>query len=158
MERLNLDWFHDLERREQWVLLIGGLVVILYLFYLLLWRPLAAENAALQERNFAANESLAWMQRSAALVSSKAPATTSSSDGKTLTQILNASVAGNGLRFSLFQPRGDNRVQVWFENSDFSAVFLWLHELQSQNVRVSNASITGSAQNGLVSVSLQLQK
>lgn len=158
MERLNLDWFHELERREQWLLIIGGLAVILYLFYILLWRPLAARNASLVERNVTASETVAWMQSSADAVKNSGNTKAPAASGKTLSQVLNASVANKGLRFSRFQPRGDDRAQVWFENADFSAVFLWLNDLQAQNVSVSNASITSSAGNGLVSVSLQLQK
>lgn len=158
MDRINFDWFHDLERREQWMLIIGGLALILYLFYILLWRPLAAENASLVKRNASAVETLAWMQSSAKMVKNSDQTTKTPANGRTLSQILNASVANKGLRFSRFQPRGDNRAQVWFDNVDFSAVFLWLNDLQAQNVSVSNASVTGSSGNGLVSVSLQLQK
>ncbi len=159
MGKFNLEWFHALERREQWMVLLGGIALVLYLFYIILWRPLSAENISLQKRNASASETLQWMRNSAAFIKqqqqSNAP---SRPTGQSLSQLLNASVASSGLRFSRFQPRGNDKAQVWFENASFAAVFLWLQDLSAQNVVVSNISISSTAQGGVVSASLQLQK
>lgn len=159
MERLNLEWFYALERREQWMVLVGGIALSLYLFFILLWRPLSVENASLQERNAKAVETLQWMRNSAAFIKQqKQSSAPNRSSNQSLSQLLNDSVATNGLRFSRFQPRGNDKAQVWFENVSFSAVFLWLQELSNQNVVVSNVSVSSTAQGGVVSASMQLQK
>ncbi|MEM8500058.1 MAG: type II secretion system protein M [Pseudomonadota bacterium] len=159
MDRLNLEWFHALERREQWMVLTGGVALGLYLFFILLWRPLSAENASLQERNAKAIKTLQWMRNSAAFIQQQKKSSTSNrASNQSLSQLLNDSVTSNGLRFSRFQPRGNDKAQVWFENASFSAVFLWLQELSNQNVVVSNVSVSSTAQGGVVSASMQLQK
>lgn len=159
MDRFNLDWFHALERREQWMLLVGGVALGLYLFFILLWRPLATENASLTQRNADASETLQWMRNSVAFIKQQQQSSRPQRAGnQNLSQLLNDSVATNGLRFSRFQPRGNDRAQVWFENASFSAVFLWLQDLSNQNVFVSNVSVSSTAQGGLVSASMQLQK
>lgn len=159
MDRLNLEWFHSLERREQWMVLIGGIALTLYLFFILLWRPLSEDNASLQERNAKAADTLQWMRNSVAFIQQqKQSSTPGRSSNQSLSQLLNDSVATNGLRFSRFQPRGNDKAQVWFENASFSAVFLWLQALSDQNVFVSNVSVSSTAQGGVVSASMQLQK
>ncbi len=159
MDKLNLDWFFALERREQWMLLLGSIALILYLFFVLLWRPLAADNTSLRERNAKATETLQWMHNSASFIKQQNSNNSStSSSAKTISQLLNASVSSNGLRFSRFQPRGNDKAQVWFENVSFSQLFMWLSELQKQNVMVSTVSVSSTSQDGLVSASLQLQK
>lgn len=159
MDKLNIDWFFALERREQWMLLVGAIALVAYLFFVMLWRPLLTDNDSLRERNAKAAETLQWMHSSAAFIEqqkSNGPSATSSQ--KSISQILNASVASSGLRFSRFQPRGNDKAQVWFENVSFSKLFLWLAELQKQNVDVSTVSVSSTSQGGLVSASLQLQK
>ncbi len=157
MNRLNLDWFHALENREQWMLVLGGAVLLLYLIYIGLWRPLHVENKQLSERNAAAAETLQWMRNGAERLQQQ-QGRENTSTGQSISQLLNASVASGDIRFSRFQPRGEDLAQVWFEDTEFAKLFVWLESLSRQNVAVSNLSVTGSSRSGLVSASLQLQK
>ncbi|MFK8018317.1 MAG: type II secretion system protein GspM [Pseudomonadales bacterium] len=159
MDKLNLEWFFALQWREQYFLVFGVIALSLYLFFIAIWKPISAENESLRERNKAQAESLQWMRSSAAFIKQQKSSGQSASSGqRSISQLLNASVAGGGLKFSRFQPRGNDKAQVWFENTSFSSLFLWLTELQRENVLVNNVSISSTSQGGLVSASLQLQK
>jgi general secretion pathway protein M len=122
------------------------------------WRPLAASNQQLADRNERAQETLQWMHNAAATVKSARKNGGKKASGVSLNQLLDTSVQKHQLKFSRFQPRGNNRAQVWFDGANFAKLFVWLDELDKQGVAASNVSITATREAGLVSATLQLQK
>lgn len=157
MDKLNLSWFTSLDRREQLMLAIGGSVLVAWLFFVAIWKPLASSNESLRKANKTAQEQLVWMRNSAAYIAKQKSSGSQSTSSGNLSQLLNASLADGDLRFSRFQPRGDLQAQVWFDSAEFEKLFLWLNELQQQQVSIRNVSISSGSQSGVVSASLQLE-
>lgn len=155
---MNFDWFLQREKREQIILLLAAVLIVFYLLFVLVWRPLAASNNELAKRNERAQESLQWMHNAAASIKTAQKNDGKQSAGVSLTQLLDTSVQKHQLKFSRFQPRGDNRAQVWFDGVNFAKLFVWLDELDRQGVAASNVSVTATREAGLVSANLQLQK
>ena len=159
MANIKMDWFLALKQREQWMLLACVIAVVFYSFYMFFLRPLHVENASLHERNIAAAQSLQWMKSSAKTLKQNAvvnPVQKQSS--QSIAQLLNPTASKHGLKFTRFQPRGNDKAQVWFESANFPQLFAWLQQLESQNVSASNVSISSTNQPGIVSASIQLLK
>lgn len=155
---MNFDWFLQREKREQIILTVGAVLLLVYILIVLLWRPLASDNRQLLDRNERAQEALQWMHNSAATIKAAKITTPGKTTGLSLVQLLDSSVQKYQLKFSRFQPRGAQRAQVWFDGASFSKLFAWLDALEKQGVSASSVSITATREEGLVSASLQLQK
>ncbi|MGI9286221.1 MAG: type II secretion system protein GspM [Pseudomonadales bacterium] len=154
------DWFLQLKQREQWVLVIGSAVVLFYIFFILLWRPLQNDNEQLVLRNAEAAKTLEWMRSSAADLKA---GTQQQRKGKTaangnLTQMLDSSISKFGMQFSRFQPKGANRAQVWFDATEFASLVAWLDELDKQKVYATSVSLNSTQQTGRINASVALQQ
>ncbi len=159
MAKIRMDWFLALKQREQWMVLLCTVAVVLYVFYMFFLRPLHAENDSLRERNITAAQSLQWMKSSAAALKQQATASpVKPQNHQSIAQLLNPTASKYGLKFTRFQPRGNDKAQVWFESANFPQLFAWLQALEGQNVSANNVSISSTNQPGLVSASIQLLK
>ncbi len=154
------DWFLQLRQREQWIVVIGSAVVLFYILFVLLWRPLQNSNEQLALRNIEAAESLDWMRASAASLKTDAQ---QQNNGRTassgnLTQMLDSSVSKFNMQFSRFQPRGNNKAQVWFDATEFASLVAWLDELNKQKVFATSVSFNSTQQTGKINASVALQQ
>ena len=154
------DWFLQLRQREQWIVVIGSAVVLFYILFVLLWRPLQNSNEQLALRNIEAAESLDWMRASAASLKTDAQ---QQNNGRTassgnLTQMLDSSVSKFNMQFSRFQPRGNNKAQVWFDATEFASLVAWLDELNKQKVFATSVSFNSTQQAGKINASVALQQ
>lgn len=154
------EWFMQLRQREQWVLVIGAALVLFYIFFVLLWRPLHADNEQLSKRNAEAAKTLEWMRSSAAQLQTDAQQQRNrgAAANGNLSQLLNTSVAKAGLQFSRFQPRGGNRAQVWFEAVEFASLMGWLNDMEKQKVFATSVSFNSTQQTGKINASVAVQQ
>ena len=157
----HLERWRQLQPREQWMLGVGAVAVVLTLLYLLVWEPvqLAAQRAEqqLQAERATAQE----LERAAALVGAAGPQNRRSSGNASLLTIVDRSLKGSkiGKPASRIQPDGDSRVRVWLEDVSFDALLAWLADLeQHQGVRVGTADIDKTSGQGLVDVRLSLER
>lgn len=157
------DWFRNLERREQWVVVGGGLVLAAVLFLLLVVRPLYAGTARMAQRVEDKQELVVWMRSVAPELSAAGPIVRGegSSSGDSLVLVVADTAAASDLRQYLKQnqPAGDNSIRVRFEAAPFDQLVQWLGALQLQHgVRIDSASFDGGVQPGLVTASLVLER
>lgn len=154
------DWFLRLRQREQWIVVTGSAVVLFYILFVLLWRPLQHSNEQLLLRNVEAAKSLDWMRSSAASLKTDAQQQSkgrSASSGN-LTQMLDSSVSKFNMQFSRFQPKGSNKAQVWFDATEFASLVAWLNELDKQKVFATSVSLNSTQQTGKINASVALQQ
>ena len=152
-------WFNDLESREQLLVLIGGILLLVYLLYLLVWNPVASKRDDLKVQNVAVSQSLGSVKRLAAeyIALKKSGAASKSPVGENLSKIVDSSVARNQLKMNRFQPSSSGDVQVRFENAVFNNIVAWLYELESgYAIEVKELSVTPGSASGLVNVSVRL--
>lgn len=156
------EWFRGLERREQWVLVGGVLVLALALFLLLVVRPLYAGTAKLAQRVDDKQQLVVWMRTVAPELRAAGPASGSSArSGDSLVLIVADTAAASDLRQYLKQnqPAGENTIRVRFEAAPFDQLVQWLGALQVQHgVRIDSASFDGGVQPGVVTASVVLAR
>ena len=153
-------WFNNLTRQEQLMLLLVSLVLVLYLLFVLVLRPQSAAIASMQTQNQLARESLAAVQQLAAEYKVLEKTSAASTGVKqNLTRLIDSSVKNNQLTMNRFQPSSSGDVQVRFENAVYNNVLAWLNQLENEHgLLIKDLSITTGAAPGLVNVSVRLRQ
>ncbi|TXS96279.1 type II secretion system protein M [Parahaliea maris] len=150
-------WFDRFNMREQISLLALALALLLYLAYMLLWRPLDVQREDMLARNAATAVSL---QRVDGMVS-EILALRESEGGATrrrnLTTVVNQTTAAAGLAVSRLQPNSRGEIQVRLEGVEFGALAGWLYEVEyGQSLLVREVSMTQSGSAGRVDATVRL--
>ena len=156
------EWFDNLSHRDRWIVIVGGIVTVLLLFWALVLDPLAlsTENA---ERRLAAKQNelsaLMVIQRKVSRVKTTSggrPRSTGS-----LLGVVDRSIRTAGLRDDLkrITPDGKTRVRLWFDNVAFDRFIGLLANLQQQEgIQVDQLSVSRQPTFGYVRVSVTLQR
>ncbi|WP_116368649.1 type II secretion system protein GspM [Parahaliea mediterranea] len=150
-------WFARFNAREQLSLLALAVVLLVYLAYMLLYRPLDERRDDMQARNAATAVSL---QRVDAMVS-EILALREGGEGnrqrRNLTTLVNQTTAAVGLAVSRLQPNSRGDIQVRFEGVEYAALAGWLYEVEfGQALLVRELSMTQSGGAGRVDATVRL--
>jgi general secretion pathway protein M len=151
----------QLSLRDQAMLVLLAAALVLYMLYQTFWHPLAASNRNLAQQNESIAKSVANMSQLAAQYRElqKASGPGSGSQGETLTQLVDETVASNQLHMSRFQPGSSGDVQVRFDNASFDQILRWLSELESKHgVTLREYGVSPGSGPGLVNVSVRLYR
>jgi|TARA_B110000211_G_scaffold15767_2_gene16500 general secretion pathway protein M len=151
--------FKALTEREQILVMISAVVVVIGLFYFLIWSPL---NAALhQQKQLLDNQQslLVWVKDSAV----RAQQLRKSSNRATpfrgsLPQAVNRTTSSHSIAISRMQPQ-DDELQVWIDQAPFNDVLEWLKTLEGMGIVIIQADIAEADDPGYIKVRrLQLGK
>ena len=134
--------FLQLSEREQRLVIISAVLVIVAIFYWGIWSPL---NTSLERGQTAVNnqtELLAWVQKNA----NRAAQLRSSGDNNTrfsgsLPQAVNQSASRMKIAISRMQPQGDE-LQVWIDQAPFNDILSWLQSMEKTGVSIDIAEST----------------
>lgn len=157
------EWWEGLGTRERFVLIGGTLVLVPFLLWVLLWRPLMGSVSRLDRDVATQRENLLWMQTAASelmrLRGSGAQAA-AGLGGRSLLAVVDQSARSAGLGNGLkrIEPDSADAVRVRLEGVSFDAVVTWLDQLSRQfGVSASLVSIDRESGPGQVNVRLTLQ-
>lgn len=154
-----LEKYKALTEREQKLVLVSAVLLIIALFYFAVWSPL---NAALDKQKQLLNNQqslLVWVKDSAA----RAQQLRRSSGGKrtfsgSLPQAVNRTTAQYDIAISRMQPQGDE-LQVWVVQAPFNSVLEWLKAMENMGVIILQADIAEADAPGYIKIRrLQLGK
>lgn len=154
------EWFNELERREQWIVIAGAVTVLLYVLYMSVLAPINDKIATLQLRNKGAAETLQVIQQGAQEINALRGASSGGSGrGVSLSKMVDQSAAKFNIRVSRFQPSGNNEAQVWLEKVDFNQLIAWLDQMENgYGVAVSNVSMNSANNPGTVNARVRFRK
>ncbi|WP_394222265.1 type II secretion system protein GspM [Alteromonas gracilis] len=154
-----LEKYKALTEREQKLVVVSAVVVVIALFYFTIWSPL---NSALdKEKQLLDNQQslLVWVKDSAA----RAQQLRRSSSGKrafsgSLPQAVNRTTAQHDIEIARMQPQGDE-LQVWVDQAPFNSVLDWLKAMENMGVVILQADIAEADAPGYIKIRrLQLGK
>lgn len=158
------EWFESLDTRQRLILVLGSALLVPFLLWLFLWRPLVGSVDQLQDEVQAQRETLLWMQKAAveirSLRGSAQGAQTGGLGGRSLLAVVDQSARSAGLGNGLkrIEPESADAVRVRLEGVAFDAVLRWLDELVRQfGVTANMASIEREGAPGQVNMRLTLQ-
>ena len=124
-----INYWNNLNERERWLTGIGSVITLIYLFYLLIYSPLATSVSDKSKQLLEKQQTLSWMQQVRQL-----PLNNKTKRSISNTKLL--AVIGNQLNEKSFQPfpyqlqqTGPGDIQLSFERVPYKQFLLWLWTL-----------------------------
>jgi type II secretory pathway component PulM len=155
-----LRWFLLQQHRDQVVLALGALVIVLVAGYRLLWFPIVEKQQRLQEQNLATAEALHRVENMAGQIVALKQAgagSGASGSGGNLSQLVTTRSARFALKVSRMQPNSRGEIQVRFDDASFSGLLSWLHQLEvNDGVEVRELALTQTGAAGLVNATIRV--
>lgn len=159
-----MQWWQDLEPREQRILGIGAVFLAGALLYLLVWEPVVEKHRRTREQVTEQRALLEWMRERALEVERLRTASPGAGASKSprkgsLLSLIDAGARGAGLGPAVkrVEPAGRDKARVWFEAVGFDPLTTWLGELRGRHgVLVDSMTIDRGETPGRVDARLVL--
>jgi general secretion pathway protein M len=151
-------WFYALQPRERWIVVGGGVLVVVLVLWLGVLRPLYNETADL--RDAVATKQRLLLNLGRVEGSKLDGATTAPQEAApTLYVLVSNTAQQHGLTLPRTRPDGTDGINVTFQNASFDALLGWLVSLETEHaVAVESASFSTARQPGLVNGQLFLRR
>ena len=152
------NWFLQNSPREQLLLGVGAVALVLTLLYAGLLVPLTNDRDKQITNNQAVMAQQGEVRRLAAEVLGQQQS--GSAAQASLAQVTNKSLRNHGLRMEDFSPTGDSNVRVRLANVEFNKVMAWLDELENkEGIQIKEVSVTADEVKGvLATVTVKLHR
>jgi len=159
------DWYDNLEAREQILVQVGAVFVIIGLIYFLLWLPLDKSHKQVSASVANWERSLTELRplRSIAASPGAGDALPAGSSQQAPIIIVDQTLRSRGLEQfrRRSQPTANNGIRVEFENVAFDELVMWLGDLGIQydlHVQAGSMSVQTQAGPGRINASLTLER
>jgi len=151
MDKLKI-MFLQLSGREQRLVIISAIFVLVAIFYWGIWSPLNTSIERGQTTVKNQTELLAWVQKNAnRAVQLRSSGGNKASFSGSLPQAVNQSASRMKIAISRMQPQGDE-LQVWIDQAPFNDVLSWLQSLEKTGVSILDIDIAESDLPGQVKI------
>lgn len=152
-------WFNSFTEKEQRLIGICGVVLLVFIFVKLIWQPLIDDRRSYKTQNAAAAQQLIAVKELAGKYRALSGSGAAATGNVNLPALANQLLASYQLQIQRLQPTSAGDLQVRFENAEFNKVMGWLNELEQGNgIGVKDLSVTPGSAAGLVNVSMRLSK
>lgn len=155
-------WIKTLSERDRLIVIYGGIVISLLLYYLVIWIPLSEKTSQLVESNAQTRELIGWMKKAKIqLIQLHQQAKNKSTSSTSLLSAIEQSVKRNRLEASAsdIKQLENNRVQVSFDQVSYLAVMRWIEDVQTTSAsKIDKVLIKKTDKPGIVHVDLTLER
>ncbi|MDP5030407.1 type II secretion system protein M [Paraglaciecola sp.] len=145
-------YYTQLSEREQRLVLISGILLVVAVFYWGIWSPLSQSVERGQAALNSQQELLLWVQKNAnrakQLQGSVGQNTTFTGS---LAQEVNQSASRLNITISRMQPQGDE-LQVWVEQVPFNDVLSWLQSMETKGVLILDVDVAETSAPGQIKI------
>ena len=141
----------QLNGREQRLVIISAILVLVAIFYWSIWSPL---NTSLERGKVAVNQTelLDWVQKNAnKALQLRSSVNNNAAFSGSLPQAVNQSATRMKIAISRMQPQGEE-LQVWIDQAPFNDVLSWLQSLEKIGVSILDIDIAESDLPGQVKI------
>lgn len=138
--------------REQRLVIAMGSVVLFFILYSAIWKPLNnnIESATSKVSRYQDLQTL--VQTETARYKSFAGAGNKVTSKGSLSSVVNKTAGKNKIAIERMQPQGED-LQVWIEEVSFNQLLTWLEQLSSrENINVKSIDLSNTQQPGVVKV------
>lgn len=155
-----MNWFDQLPRRDQIVLIIGVFFVTVVLVWSLVLNPLADSVVMNTQQYENAKRDLAEVKLLVAEFQQYQSNQGSNPQSfGSLDSVVTKAINQNQLAITTKTPSGNDRLTIRFDNANYEDIIQWLYDLETgQGVQVENLSLTASGQPGFVMASVRLRR
>jgi general secretion pathway protein M len=142
----------QLNGREQRLVIISAIMVLIAIFYWGIWSPL---NTSLEREKVAVRnqvELLDWVQKNAnKAIQLRSNVGKNASFSGSLPQAVNQSATRMNIAISRMQPQGDE-LQVWIDQAPFNDILSWLQSLEKIGISILDIDLAESDLPGQVKI------
>lgn len=156
-------WFDRLDLRERMMLAAGGVLLVLFLLYIMVWSPLHSGYDTLKNSVEDQRATAVWMQESTqtlARLNRSSGRATRGLGGRSLLSVTDSTARAGGLGPALkrVEPEGSDSVRVWLDGASFDVMVKWLGTLSTvHGVDAVTVTLERSGTAGRVNARLTLQ-
>ena len=151
-------WFYALTEREQKMVKLAGVALVIAIFYFALWSPL--NNTLAQQKLLLKNQQsfATWVDDQAIRAAKLRQSATGTSFNGSVTQLVNQTTRSSQIQVARMQPVGDD-LQISIDEVLFSDLITWLDVIERRGIIIIQSEITETNNAGYVQVRrLQLGK
>ena len=157
------DWFQNLASREQVLISIGGILVIIFLIVMLGIQPVLSKSRRGHELISEKQALLTELSQVAQRIGPQSGGgqVNTLAGEQSLVVVVDKTTRERGLAANLKrnQPDGDSSIRLLFENASFDTLMGWLSQLQNQyGLTTTSANIDVAAGTGRVNCNLTLER
>ena len=121
-------WWEGLNPREQQLVAVMSVIVVVFLFISLVWQPLNT-NIEKSRIKLAKQQELAvWVSENVAQYKQLQKSGGKKSSGGSLSSVVNRTAKQRAIAIARMQPQGDD-LQVWIDEVAFNELINWLEHL-----------------------------
>ena len=144
--------FTALTEREQRLVVLSGLVILLGIFYWGLWAPLN-QSISQQSQLLESNKKLVSWVEEQGQKAAQLRGTQSSPRRVTgsLPQLVTSTSSNHSLSISRMQPQGDE-IQVWIDEAPFNSLMGGLNELETRGIVIEQLDVAETNAPGMIKV------
>jgi type II secretory pathway component PulM len=156
------EWWNNLGLREKQLLSLGGIFLILFLLYEIIWSPISTHNASLRSDIAHNQKLLIWMEEADGHIQSlqkMLQTTTSTMSSAALLSLLQKEVNQSPFANNLQQlnQAENNAVRITFQKINFDALITWLTAIwKKDNLTVKQITVAPNGSAGIVDVTIVL--
>lgn len=153
-----LEWYRSREQREQRILLLLGVTVLVLVVFALVWQP-AWQVRAQQINAWRENTRLLmWIQGNESQIrAQRQTAEPATRNGDWIANLSRSAAAAN-VAMKSFNPEGTDAVGIQLENQPFAQTLAWLETLRGEGIEVSRAEFVPGSAPGLVNLRATLRR
>ena len=138
-------YWQQLESREQFILMGGGVIVVLILLYALIWQPWHKSIESMQKSIQTMRSDLVWVRQYAPIIKSGGQGVNKNTKGsdQSLLSVIESTAKRGKVHTAIQQmtPSSENKVRVVLEDANFNHWVKWIEVLSAQyGVAVEQAS------------------
>ena len=150
--------YRALDPRERLLLHVAGAVVLVAILYVAGFAPAYDFHRAALDRYAEQQYRLDWMrshEREARLRADDEAAP--GAQGRSLLTLIDATAREANVRLTRYRPESDGSVNVVIQEQRFDDVLRWTGLLVTENLRISQVSIDGAAEEGVVNARVSIR-
>ena len=157
-------WYAGLAGRDRLALQILAAALLLFVLFYVVYQPALEYRERARTASEDAYGNLLWMQshaddarRLSALTGAGSAGRFDPSAGQSLLSVAGSEASRFGLTLQRFEPRGEDRINVWLDDVPFDAMMRWLQALQqTHGIRIEQISVDRGDVPGIIRARLSL--
>lgn len=142
----------SLNSREKQLVIIMGSVVVFFILYSAIWKPLNNNISSATSKVERYQKLHHWVQTETVRYKSIAGSASKDKNKGSLSSVLNKTAGRNQISITRMQPQASD-IQVWIEEVSFNQLLTWLEQLSGrEGIRVKSIDLINTDQPGVVKV------
>jgi len=158
------DWYQALNRREQRIVLGGGIALLILIGYMAIWEPLKNTNQALTQQLIQQQQDRQWMQQATLVLKQRTAGGVGAAKNRGRESLLTLvdrtakqHKLGEGIK--RVQPDEQGTVRIWLEQVPFDVTMRWLGDIERNfGVVVADANMERQSKPGVINARLVLSE